>query len=89
MKKRLIRTMLVLLAVLLILVLFFNGEKMLINVLTVIDIILLVGVFIFYTCRYAGICCPHCEIRLGGKYIQRLNRDGCVICPHCGAMIER
>ena len=89
MKKILSRTMLVLLAVLVILALCSAGAKPVVNVLMIVDIVLLAGVFVFYTLRYAGICCPYCEVRIHGKYIRRLHRDGLVFCPRCGAAIER
>jgi hypothetical protein len=88
-KKILIRTMLMLLALLVILALFSAGEKPVINILMIVDIVLLAGVFVFYTLRYAGVCCPHCEVRIHGKYVHRLHRDGLVFCPRCGAVIER
>ena len=89
MKKILSRTMLVLLGILVILALCSAGGNPVINVLMIVDTVLLVGVFVFYTLRYAGICCPHCEVRIYGKYVQRLHRDGIVFCPRCGAVIER
>lgn len=89
MKRILIRIMLALVALLVILALFSAGSKPVVNILMVVDLVLLVGVFVFYTLRYAGICCPHCEVRIRGKYVHRLHRDGLVFCPRCGAVIER
>lgn len=89
MKRILSRTMLVLLGILVILALCSAGTKPVIDALMIVDLVLLAGIFAFYTLRYAGICCPHCEIRIRGKYVKRLHRDGIVLCPHCGAAIER
>lgn len=89
MKKILSRTMLALVVLLVLLALFSGNSNPVINVLMIVDIVLLIGVFIVYTLRYAGICCPSCEVRIYGKYIQRLNRDGLVYCPRCGAVIQR
>ncbi len=50
--------------------------------------ILLLAVFLFYACRYAGVRCPNCGCRINGKYGRKTAFDGRFPCPKCGAMIE-
>jgi len=89
MKKLLQRIMIGLVAFVVLLTLIADLLNFSAGIPVAIAIFLLLAALVIYTCRYAGICCPHCEVRISGKYVQRLHRDGCVVCPRCGAIIER